>query len=101
MVFMFEVQWELERVICCKFWQRSIIWTSELQSYINDCKAWRTDRYGYLLKELVMTFYNDSIDGKSIVEWCKDVFGSELEEKMMMEALINYIRAKKFHWIVM
>jgi hypothetical protein len=71
-------------------------------TYINDCKAWRPDRYGYLLKELVMTFYNDSIDGKSIVEWCEAVVGSEKEEKMMMmmEALINYIHAKKFHWVV-
>ena len=71
-------------------------------TYINDCKAWRTDRYGYLLKELAMTFYNDLIDGKSIVEWCEAVVGSEKEEKMMMtmEALINYIHAKNLHWIV-
>ena len=71
-------------------------------TYINDCKSWRNDRYGYLLQEFVMTFYNDSIDGKSIVEWCKQVIGSEKEEKMMMmmESLINYMKASNLHWIV-
>ena len=36
-------------------------------TFINDCSAWRVDRYGYLLKELVMTFYDDVIQEKSIL----------------------------------
>ena len=101
---MFEVQLGLERVICCTYWRR----TSERNptstvTYINDCKYWRTDPYGYLLEELVMTFHNDLIDGISIVEWCQAVVGSDTEEKMMrmmMEALITHTQVSNLQWIV-
>ncbi|KAI8895287.1 hypothetical protein BC833DRAFT_529645, partial [Globomyces pollinis-pini] len=72
-------------------------------TYINDCAAWRSRRYLYFLKELVTTFYDDNIQGKSVVEWCKDVTGSEKEEKMMtlmMDALIYYVKNKQLTWLV-
>jgi hypothetical protein len=72
-------------------------------TYINDCAAWRTDKFGYILRELITTFYDDVIEAKSIVEWCQAVRGSNKDEKMMMmmmEALIDYIRLKNLQWIV-
>ena len=71
-------------------------------TYINDCAAWRTDPYGYLLEELVMTFYTDFIDNKSIVDCCEIVAGSEKEEKMMMmvKSVINYVKNSNLQWLV-
>ncbi|EGF78147.1 hypothetical protein BATDEDRAFT_26889 [Batrachochytrium dendrobatidis JAM81] len=37
-------------------------------TYINDCKSWRTDPYGYLLEELVTTFYTDFVDNNNL-QW--------------------------------
>ena len=70
-------------------------------TYINNCASWRRDRYGYLLKEMIMTFYDDTIDSKSIVDWCKEVHGSDKEEKMMMmmKSLINYTQSRHLQWI--
>jgi hypothetical protein len=71
-------------------------------TYINDCVSWRRRPYPYFLMELVMTFYNDTIQNKSIVELCQAVTGRDNAEKMMMliESLINYINVKKLQWIV-
>ena len=72
-------------------------------TFINDCTSWRRRPYAYWLEELVMTFYDDYIGEKSIVDWCEAVVGSDKEEKMMMmmmEALINYVMAEKLKWIV-
>ncbi|OAJ44131.1 hypothetical protein BDEG_27396 [Batrachochytrium dendrobatidis JEL423] len=71
-------------------------------TYINDCAAWRAYKFGYILRELVTTFYDDTIEEKSIVEWCQAVTESNKEEEMMMmmESLVNYIRLKKLQWIV-
>ncbi|KAJ3308246.1 hypothetical protein HDV04_001515, partial [Boothiomyces sp. JEL0838] len=71
-------------------------------TYINDCGSWRRKNYKYILKELVTTFYNDDIDGKSIVEWCEAVVGSEKEEKMiaLIDNLIGYVVAKDLTWIL-
>jgi hypothetical protein len=51
-------------------------------TYINDCKTWRGDPYSYLLKELVVTFYNHTIAEKSISEGCQTVAGSDDEEML-------------------
>jgi hypothetical protein len=72
-------------------------------TYINDCIKWRRKPYSFLLKELVMTFYDDVVQGKSIVDWAQNVTGSDKEEKhmwMMMDALINYTRKSNLLWIV-
>ena len=72
-------------------------------TYINDCAGWRGDKLGYILREFVTTFYDDSIQGKSIVEWCQAVTGSDKEEKMlmmMMEALIKFIASEKLEWLI-
>ena len=71
-------------------------------TYINDCKTWRLDGFGYILGELVTTFYDDVINEKSVVEWCQDVTGSDKDEKMlkMINALIFYVHYKKLQWIV-
>ncbi|KAJ3308025.1 hypothetical protein HDV04_001944 [Boothiomyces sp. JEL0838] len=54
------------------------------------------------ITKLVTTFYNDDIDGKSIVEWCEAVVGSDKEEKMiaLIDNLIGYVVAKDLTWIV-
>ena len=72
-------------------------------TYINDCAMWRRNPYPYLLKELVTSFYDDTIEAKSIVEWCQAVTESEKEEKMMMTmmmALIKYTHEHTFDWII-
>ena len=72
-------------------------------TYINDCAEWREDKFGYILRELITTFYDDTIEAKSIVEWCQAVTGSEKEEKMMMmmmEALVNYVKENPYIWLV-
>ena len=69
-------------------------------TYINDCAGWRVDRFGYILREFVTTFYDDTIGGKSVVEWCQAIVVSDKEETMMMESIINYIREKSLKWIV-
>lgn len=72
-------------------------------TYINDCVMWTYDKFSYILRELVTTFYDDTIEGKSIVEWCQAVTGSDKEEKMMMmmmESLITYVQVNKLQWIV-
>ena len=63
---------------------------------------WRRRPYPYLLEELVTSFYDDTIEAKSIVEWCQAVTGSEKEEKMMMmmESLINYTNENNLVWII-
>ena len=58
---------------------------------------------GYILRELITTFYDDFIEEKSILEWCQAVTGSDREEEMvmiMLESLIDYIQMKKLQWIV-
>ncbi|KAJ3319347.1 hypothetical protein HDV06_006374 [Boothiomyces sp. JEL0866] len=70
-------------------------------TYINDCSMWRRRAYKYLLEELVTTFYEDTIEEKSVVEWCHAVIGSDKEDMMMMvEALINYTKQNDIQWIV-
>ena len=73
-------------------------------TYINDCASWRIDKIGYFLRELVATFFNDTIQSKSIVEWCETLSGnrSEWEEKMIsiMDTLINYVKDNNLQWIV-
>ena len=71
-------------------------------TYINDCAGWKEDRYGYILKELVMSFYDDQVEGKGIIQWCKDVVGSDKEEKMMMmvDTLIDYTQQQGLQWVV-
>ncbi|KAK5667570.1 hypothetical protein QVD99_005688 [Batrachochytrium dendrobatidis] len=69
-------------------------------TYINDCKSWRTDPYGYLLEELVTTFYTDFVDNKSIVDCCEIVAGSEKEEMMMVKSVINYVKNSNLQWLV-
>ncbi|KAK6093399.1 hypothetical protein MT418_006025 [Batrachochytrium dendrobatidis] len=71
-------------------------------TYINNCAAWRAYKFGYILRELVTTFYDDTIGEKSIVEWCQAVTESNKEEEMMMmmESLVNYIHLNKLQWIV-
>ena len=61
------------------------------------------DPLGYLLYELIMTFYDDEIGNKSIVKLCKAVERSEREEKMMrtlIKRLLKFIRGKNLRWIV-
>ncbi|KAJ3322127.1 hypothetical protein HDV06_003578 [Boothiomyces sp. JEL0866] len=75
-------------------------------TYVNDCASWRDNKYGYILNELVTTFYDDTIDNKSIVEWCEAVIGkdTEAERKIKMEKLIkelfSHVVAKDLTWIV-
>ena len=71
-------------------------------TYISDCGMWRSDPYNYLLEELATSFYDDTIEAKSILEWCRAVRGSEREEEMrrMMDALIHYTHKKNLLWLV-
>ncbi|KAJ2995810.1 hypothetical protein HDV02_000387 [Globomyces sp. JEL0801] len=71
-------------------------------TYINDCTSWRNNKFGFILREFVATFYDDTIKSKSIVEWCDSVIGSDKEEKMMMmtRSLVNYVKENKLQWIV-
>jgi hypothetical protein len=71
-------------------------------TYVNDCAMWRRSPYPYLLEELVTSFYDDTIEAKSIVEWCQAVTGSEKKEKMMimMDTLINYTHENNLTWII-
>jgi hypothetical protein len=48
-----------------------------------------------------MAFYDDRIEGNSIVDLCQEVHGSEKEEKMMMmmKSLINYTQSHNLQWI--
>lgn len=49
-----------------------------------------------------MTFYDDTINGKSIVECCQEVAGSDKEEKtllLLIDYLITYIQSRNFQWI--
>ncbi|ORY38883.1 hypothetical protein BCR33DRAFT_720533 [Rhizoclosmatium globosum] len=72
-------------------------------TYIHDCAEWKSDKFGYILRELVMTFFDDKdISGKDIVEWCSAIVESDKEEKMMMmlNALIVYIQTKNLQWII-
>lgn len=72
-------------------------------TYINDCAGWRRRPYHYIIEELVTTFYDDKIKGRSVVEWCQEVIGSEKEEKLFMNMindLICYIDDQNLQWIV-
>lgn len=72
-------------------------------TYINDCAAWKVDMFGYILRELVMTFFNDDIESKSIVEWCQAILESDKEVKLtqkLMNSLVNYTREKNLQWII-
>ena len=72
-------------------------------TYINDCAAWKNKRFIYLLREFVTTFFDDDIDGDTIVNLCKRVTESDKEEKMMtlmIDSLIAFTRKKKLQWIV-
>lgn len=74
-------------------------------TYINDCSEWRYDAYDYFLLELVMTFYDDEIDGKGIIQWCSEVIrevnrGGKQEMLYMMEALIKFTKEQRFQWVI-
>lgn len=36
-------------------------------TYVNDCADWRCEKLGFILREFVTTFYDDTIGGKSVV----------------------------------
>ena len=65
-------------------------------TYINDCAEWRDDPNGHFLEELIMSFYDDVVEDKGIVQWCDEIVGSEKEEKMkmMVKALTAYTKEK-------
>ncbi|KAI3659379.1 hypothetical protein MP638_001301 [Amoeboaphelidium occidentale] len=71
-------------------------------TYINDCADWRRDPWSYLFNELVMTFYDDSILGKSIVEMCEEFANSYKREDLMlmMHALIDHVKSNHLQWLV-
>ena len=72
-------------------------------TYIHDCTAWKRLSYHYLLEALAATFYDDIIDGMTIVKWCQAVKESKMEEDMMrtmINALINYIKQNDLLWLV-
>lgn len=71
-------------------------------TYINDCGSWKNSEFRYILRELVTTFYDDTIDGKSIVELCQTVTGSESKEKMeiLIYALVAYVKQNNLRWII-
>jgi len=74
-------------------------------TYINDCGSWRLDGLNYLLCELVTTFYDDSIEHKSIAEWFQMVTESRTDDQIMimmnlMRALVNYVKISNLQWIV-
>ncbi|KAJ3340403.1 hypothetical protein HDU83_007091 [Entophlyctis luteolus] len=55
-------------------------------TYINDCQAWRVDKFGFILREL----------------WCDAVAGSDEEEMMMrmMLELIRHVKKKGLEWVI-
>ncbi|KAJ3378967.1 hypothetical protein HDU84_007151 [Entophlyctis sp. JEL0112] len=72
-------------------------------TYINDCQAWRDDKFGFILRELVMTFFDEGeIGGKTIIQWCDAVAGSDEEEMMMrmMLELIRHVKKKGLEWVI-
>ena len=75
-------------------------------TYIHDCKDWVGDPYPFFLEELVITFYDDVIVGKSILEWCQEVMesaiGSDREEmfRKMIQSLVRYVKDNDLQWIV-
>ncbi|KAI3659465.1 hypothetical protein MP638_004527 [Amoeboaphelidium occidentale] len=71
-------------------------------TYISDCKDWRNNPYGYILKEFVTTFFDDVVDGRSIIDRCNAVQGADKEEKMiqLLEALISYVQQQNLQWII-
>ncbi len=42
-------------------------------TYINDCLKWIQSPYNFLLRELIVTFSEDIINGSSIIDLCKIV----------------------------
>ena len=73
-------------------------------TYINDCSAWKKISYQYLLEEICTSFYNDTIEGKGIVELCNYViFISDNEEratKLLIRLLRNFVEKNHLQWIV-
>ncbi|KAJ3294442.1 hypothetical protein HDU79_011016 [Rhizoclosmatium sp. JEL0117] len=60
-------------------------------------------QHGFILRELIMTFFDDEIGGKTIVELCRAVDrAKDVEKKMMklMSKLITYVQDKDLLWIV-
>ncbi|KAJ3192119.1 hypothetical protein HDU82_003313, partial [Entophlyctis luteolus] len=72
-------------------------------TFINNCAAWRCDEFGFILKELVMTFFSDgNLGGRSVIEWAELCRGSEKKKVMMMmiEALITYVQIRGLQWVI-
>lgn len=71
-------------------------------TYINDCEFWSSKKYEFILNELATTFFDDTIDGKSMVEWCKYVEAGDNENLLrhMMKAIINYVAKKPLKMVV-
>ena len=72
-------------------------------TYVNDCAKWIRRFEFFLLEELIITFYDDTIKGKSISEWCQAVLDSDNEEKMtkkMIASLVDYVETNHITWIV-
>ncbi|KAJ3336361.1 hypothetical protein HDU83_009476, partial [Entophlyctis luteolus] len=75
-------------------------------TFINDCATWRCDEFGFILRELVMTFFSDgNLGGRSVIEWaelCRTSRGSGKKQMMMMmiEALITYVQRRGLQWVI-
>ena len=74
-------------------------------TYINNCADWRNNEYEYILKELVMTFYEDKIQEKSIIQWCDEIMGNTQKGDknlmiMLINTLIRYTCEKNFEWVL-
>ncbi|KAJ3312045.1 hypothetical protein HDV04_003432 [Boothiomyces sp. JEL0838] len=71
-------------------------------TYVNDCAAWKKEVYGYILRELVVTFYDDIIEQRSIVEWCESNYVNEKERDMwnLIDMLTNFVLEKDLTWIL-
>jgi len=71
-------------------------------TYVNDCAMWRTLGFYFFLEELITTFYDDTINNQSIVEWANTFEECDSDEKKtrMIFDLIAYIRKHDLRWVV-
>jgi hypothetical protein len=66
-------------------------------TYIHDCAAWKCDPLGYILRELVTTFYDDlNISGKNIIEWCR--IANKTDLLILIEKLLMYTLKNQLEW---
>jgi hypothetical protein len=76
-------------------------------TYINNCGNWRNAQcpYLHLLKELVVSFYDDVINGRSMKNYCETLDCAEKKKykailNNLLDSIVDYVYQSNLTWIV-